>query len=58
MNWQIEEEKLSDGSIAYNLVGINLRRGNPVIRFGCVDKIHAEQLLPLLNRLAWAEVIE
>jgi hypothetical protein len=41
MNTSIVKEKLSDGSIAYNLVMVD---GSTRVVIACVDKIHAREL--------------
>jgi hypothetical protein len=57
MQARIEQQVLTDGSVAYNvLVGFEGDRG-PSYRFACESELHANILAGRLNLVSWAEVV-
>jgi hypothetical protein len=54
----VEKQRLTDGSIAYNVLFSFEGERHPFLRLACEDKDHANRLAQNLNDTAWAEILK
>lgn len=53
---QVERSTLSDGSVVYNVLCRD-ENAAPVVRFGCVSKMEADDLAEHIEHTSWIETL-